>query len=374
MKFLNLTILDRYLLRDILQVLASVLLVLLLILLSNKLTRFLKNAATGEWPADVVMPMLGLTAVNSITLIMPMAVFLAVILAVGRFYKDNEMAVMASCGVSTLRLYRPLGVLAISLGIVLGIMSFVVLPITKRTVVLLEDQAVKKSEITGISPGRFQESSNGKRVVYVEQVNEATEEVENIFVHSKGVDGVTLLVANAAYQYQEPETGDTLIVLKDGYRYTGTPGDGKFSSTQFELHWIRTEEGDDTQELRLDYETRPTLELFSSDDPFDKAELHWRIAMTLSPVLFTLLGLPLGKLRQREGRYGRIMVGVLIYIIYFKLLRVGQVLLEREAIPSWLGMWWIHLGLLAYLAYSLHRESVVKSGGWWARRRLARAD
>ncbi len=372
MKFLHLTILDRYLLRDILQVLASVLLVLLLILLSNKLTRFLKNAASGEWPADVVMPMLGLTAVNSITLIMPMAIFLAVILAVGRFYKDNEMAVMASCGIGTLRLYRPLGILAISLGVVLGVMSFYVLPITKRTVTLLEDQAEKKSEITGISPGRFQESSNGKRVVYVEKVNDETEEVENIFVHSKGADGVSLLTANSAYQYQEPETGDTLIVLKDGYRYTGTPGETKFRSTQFELHWIRTEEGDEP-DVKLDYETRPTLDLFSSDDPFDKAELHWRIAMVVSPILFTLLGLPLGKLRQREGRYGRIMVGVLIYIIYFKLLRVGQVLIEREAIPSWMGLWWIHLGLISYLIWSLRQEAQVKAGGWRARRRLARA-
>ena len=94
----------------------------------------------------------------------------------------------------------------------------------------------------------------------------------------------------------------------------------------------------------------------------------------LSPVLFTLLGLPLGRLSQREGRYGRIMVGVLIYIIYFKFLRVGQVMLEKESIPGWAGLWWVHFSLLFYLGWNLIKESRVKSGGWWARRRLARAQ
>jgi lipopolysaccharide export system permease protein len=118
MKIFKLTILDRYFLREILQALLAVLLVLLLIMLSNKLTRFLKNAATGEWPTDVVLPMLGLVTVSSLTLVMPMAVFLAVILAVGRFYKDSEMTVINGCGISTLRLYRPLGMMALALAII----------------------------------------------------------------------------------------------------------------------------------------------------------------------------------------------------------------------------------------------------------------
>jgi lipopolysaccharide export system permease protein len=373
MKRLNLTILDRYFLREITQTLLAVLLVLVLIMMSTKLTRFLKNAATGEWPTDVVLPMLGLTAVSSITLIMPMAVFLAVILAVGRFYKDNEMTVINGCGISTLRLYRPLGMMALALAIVMAVLSFYVIPITRQTIAYLEDQAEKTSEIAGISPGRFQESSNGRRVIYVEKNNEEQELMENVFVYNLGKDGQrTLVTAKSAYQYIEEGTGDTLIMLNNGYRYTGVPGHTKFRATQFELHWIRASEGEQGR-VRHEYETKPTLDIISSDDPVDNAEFHWRLAMMLSPVLFTLLGLPMGRLKQREGRYGRIMMGVLIYIIYFKMLRVGQVMLEKESIPGWMGMWWIHLGLLAYLGWSLFRETRVRSGGWWARWRLARA-
>ncbi len=244
---------------------------------------------------------------------------------------------------------------------------------TASTSAIMQDRAEKTSEITGISPGRFQESGDGRRVIYVEKNNEEEELVENIFVHSRGKDGQqTLLTAKSAYQYIEEGTGDTLIMLNNGYRYAGTPGQTRFRATRYEKHWIRAVEGEQGN-VRLEYETKPTMTLLESDNLFDKAELHWRLAMMISPVLFTLLGLPLGRLRQREGRYGRIMVGVLIYLIYFKLLRVGQYMLEDGAVPTWFGLWWVHFGLVAYLAWSLYQERRVRGGGWWARRRLARA-
>jgi len=373
MKLFRLSTLDRYLLRDILQALASVLIVLLLIILSGQLARFLKNAATGEWPADMVMPMLGLTAVNHITLILPMAVFLAVILAVGRLYSDSEMTIIAGCGISTLQLYRPLGLLALILAIVLSIFSFFILPETRRTADYLEDRAEKTSEITGISAGRFQESGDGKRVIYVQGVDDEREEVENIFIHSRSNGQMNLLTAKSAYQYKEEGTGDTLIMMNDGFRYTGQPGETDFRVTRYDSHWIRTTEGRQGR-TRHTIQTKPTGELIGSSNSFERAELHWRIAMILSPVLFTFLGLPLGRLHHREGRYGRIMIGVLVYIIYFKLLRLGHVMLERQSIPAWLGMWWVHAGLLAYLGWTLFNESRVRSGTWLARWRFRRAQ
>ena len=373
MKHLKFTILDRYFIRDILQVLLAVLLVLLLIGVSNKLTRFLQYAATGEWPTEVVLPMLGLTILSSLNLLVPMAVFLAVILAVGRFYKDNEMTVIMGCGISQLQLLRPLGVVAVLLTIMMGVLSFAVIPYTKGAAAYLKDQAEKTSEITGISPGRFQESDDGRRVIYVQDIDDESQQVGRIFVYSRGKDGTeNLLVAESAYQQIEEDPGDKLIILNNGYRYIGTPGVTNFRVAQYETHWLRAIEGE-RGTLRHAYETKPTMDLLASDHAFDRAEFHWRLAMMISPLLFTLIGLPLGRLRQREGRYGRVMIGVMIYIIYFKLLQVGQVMMEKESIPSWLGLWWVHLGLVAYLGWALYRQSTVKSGGLLARISLARA-
>jgi lipopolysaccharide export system permease protein len=372
MDYLRLTILDRYLFREILQVLIAVLLVLLLITLSSVLVRFLAYAAAGNWPAGVVMPMLGLTAINSTTTIMPMAVLLAVIMTVGRLYRDSEIIVMSGCGVSPWRLYKPLGFLGLILAIILGWMSFFLIPETKLAADFLRDEAEKSSELLAITPGRFQESHDGARVIYVESINKEEEEANNIFVHTRSDSGVSVLTAATAYQYQEEETGDQLIVLKDGYRYHGIPGETAFRETHYKIHWIRLREGHKGKP-RASYATKPTGELLGSDNLFDQSELHWRIAMTISPILFTLLGLPLGRVGHREGRYGRVMLGVLIYLIYFKLLKVGQVLIERESTPAILGLWWVHAGLVGYLGWTFFKERRVKSCGLLARWRLKRA-
>ncbi len=372
MPFFRLTIFDRYLLREILQAFIAILLVLMLVVLSNKAARFLKNATSGEWPIDVVIPMLGLTAISSLVMIMSMAIFLAVMLVTGRLYKDSEMAAISSCGVSTYQLYRPLCMLAVIFGIVAGFMSFYGIPVTKQAVQVLEAHAEKISEIIGVVPGRFHESSDRRRVIYIERVNKDSNKAENAFIHSRKNDGFSLITARLAHRHDELSTGDTLIFLQDGYRYQGGQGMAGFRSTQFRLHWIRAEEGR-REALGVDHEARPTLKLIGSVNPVERAELHMRVAIAISPILFIFLGLPLGRLKQREGRYGRIMIGVLIYIIYFKLLRVGQAFMEREAFPAWLGLWWVHLGLVLYLFWVLYSESRLKSGSWWPRRYLKRA-
>jgi lipopolysaccharide export system permease protein len=283
------------------------------------------------------------------------------------------MTVIAGCGISQLQLLRPLVVVAVLLAIIMGFFSFVIIPQAKRAATYLTEQAEKTSEITGISPGRFQESNDGQRVIYVKDVDEEAAMVDRIFVYSRGKDKTeNLIIAETAYQQIEEGTGDKLIILNNGYRYIGTPGTTNFRTVKYEKHWVRAEEGEQNT-VRAEYETKPTMELLVSDHPFDRAEFHWRLAMMVSPLLFTLIGLPLGRLRQREGRYGRVMAGVLIYIVYFKLLQVGQVMIEKGSMPSWLGLWWVHLGLFVYFAWSMHLQNSVKSGGILARIRLARA-
>lgn len=358
MNLLRLTILDRYLLKEILQTLAAILLVLMLIVLSNKTARFLKNAASGEWPVEIIMPMLGLTAVSSLALIMPVAVFLAVLSVTGRLYKDNEMTVINSCGVSTYRLYRPLVILAIILGAIVGPMSFYVVPVAKQAARILQTQAEQISAITGVAAGRFHQTSGGRRVIYIEHIDAG--QAENIFIHERDRGGFSLMTAQTASQQGE---AGTLIYLQDGYRYQGGQETGPHSAIQFKRHWIQTGQNSSAPPVP-DHEALYTRQLLGSDNPYHRAELHMRTITTLSPMLFAFLGLPLGRLQPREGRYGKIMLGVLIYIIYFKLLRVGQELMEQETLSPWPGLWWAPLGLTLYLLWTLHSESTVRPTGY----------
>ena len=99
-------ILDRYLFRETLETWAGVTGVLLLILLASRFAFYLGDAAAGRLPGGAVFTLLGLSVVNYLTLIIPLGLFLAVMMAFGRLYRDSEMAALMACGVSVRDLYH----------------------------------------------------------------------------------------------------------------------------------------------------------------------------------------------------------------------------------------------------------------------------
>ena len=75
-----------------------------------------------------------------------------------------------------------------------------------------------------------------------------------------------------------------------------------------------------------------------------------------------ILAVPLSRSQPRQGRYGRLAVGLLVFIIYFNLLSAGKAWVEQGAVPAAIGMWWVHAVMLGaagvMLAYQngVHRR------------------
>jgi len=86
----------------------------------------------------------------------------------------------------------------------------------------------------------------------------------------------------------------------------------------------------------------PTSELMKSDDPRMLGELQWRIASVVITLALGLMAVPLARLRPRQGRYARVIWGVLLYAVYANLLIASRTMLERGDSPAWLGLWWAH--------------------------------
>ena len=72
-------IIDRLLLREIAKTLAVILLILTMILLANFLVRYLGKAAVGALSTDILFLVVGLEVVRTLGLIVPPALFFAVL-------------------------------------------------------------------------------------------------------------------------------------------------------------------------------------------------------------------------------------------------------------------------------------------------------
>ncbi|MEO8010362.1 MAG: LptF/LptG family permease, partial [Dokdonella sp.] len=87
----------------------------------------------------------------------------------------------------------------------------------------------------------------------------------------------------------------------------------------------------------------PLRELWSSEDPLQRAELHWRIAPPLSAIVLALLALPLSRQNPRQPRYASLIIAVLAYIAYANFLAVGRAWLAQEKLAFGFGLWWVYL-------------------------------
>ena len=347
---------DRYLLREITLSFGATVSVLLAMVLSYRLARFLSQATQGLLSQDAIWTLLGLQAVRFLVILIPLASLLAIMLALGRLYRDSEMTALAACGFGPKEIYRPLLWFALPLAVLMLALSLYLVPQSQNLHYQLRDQARKEAELTVFSPGAFREINYGQHVVYVGSLSENGQVIQNIFVRSLLPGGFAVTTAEKGRQRIDTELGVRYLILENGYRYQQQaridhPDRNDYDSIRFQTLTLRLDSAP-LESARQPRETLTTAELLNTDDPRLHAEFQQRLSGPVSLLLITLLAPLLAHANPREGRYGRMVVALLIYTIYVNLLGVGEAWLERERIWPELGLWWVH-GLILLLTLTM---------------------
>ncbi len=341
-------IIDRLLLSEILKTLAVIVLVIVLLLLSNVMVRYLGKAALGVLGTDVLLIVVGLEVVKALGLIIPPAFFFAVLWVLGRMYRDSEMVALSASGFGYPRLLRSVLLTALPLAALVLLLVMELLPWARGQVLELRAQQASRMDISGVRPGRFNEFSDGDVVVYTERLAEQGFRLKGVFVQDRQHGKLGLVTAENAYQTTDPATGERFVILTDGHRYEGTPGRLDYIVGRFEEYALRIPTFDSTT-LRLSHSAKPWQELVGSDDPKDAAELQYRFSAPLALLAFGLLAVPLARSPPRSGVYGRLIFAVLLYFTFLNMQHVAENWLEDGVIPAWLGMWWLPV-LMAMVA------------------------
>ena len=340
-------IISRYLYREILYTLLALSTLLVLIYISHRFIAYLVQASVGDLPMGFIFQLLALKLLSDLMLIMPLGFFLALLLALGRFYKDNEITAMAACGIPMPT--KSIISLGAMFAVFVGIFTLLAAPWAENKIALLQSNlSTVAAEVSGVAAGRFKGFSQGKGIFYVEAIESENNTMQNIFVQTKMPKKHIIMTAKSGYK--KAQEGELFLVLIDGYRYESPPGSLNYVITKFAEHKIRipTQMGVVKSE---EAEAIPTAKLWFAQDPAQKAELQWRIALPLSVILLAALAIPLSHTNPRQGQYSKILAGILIYLIYGNLMNVAKKWLERGDVPSWMGIWWVHIGLLIIILF-----------------------
>lgn len=355
----------RYLAREVFITLAAVSTVLLVIIMSGRFIKYLAQAAQGLLDPGVLFLIMGYRIPGFLQLILPLGLFLGILLAYGRLYLESEMTVLTATGMSQSRLLGYTLIPALLIAVLSGLLSFSLTPMGVREVAaILQDQDAL-TEFDTLVPGRFQSMKDGARVTYTEDLANGREELRGVFISdlgkdSKGQDNkISILTAPSGHQ-QIREDGSRYLILEDGWRYDGNPGEADYRMVSYETYAILLPKPS-VGLASSARESMRTSELLASDVPRMKTELHWRLSIPVLAFVVTLLAVPLARVNPRQGRFLKLLPAIFLYMAYLGLLIAMRDALDKGRMPVALGMWPVHalflligLGLLYWESASLY--------------------
>lgn len=339
--------------------------IVLVISLGWRFSGYLNEAANGHITKDILFLIMFYRLPGFLELIIPISFFLAIMLAYGRLHADSEMIILASCGMGPARLILITLSLAVAVMLLTGIFSLWLKPSGEVKVEILFADQRNLTEFDLLAPGRFQTLRSGKRVTYAENLDDDGR-LDKVFINEyrsderlgpkevvtvKADSGATIVDAN----------GSRFLVLKNGSRYTGKPGSKNFQIIRYGEfgQLIEKEQAASRQKRRT---AIPTADLLQNQTTRNLSELYWRLSIIMMVPVIALMAIPLSKVNPRQGRFTRLVPGMILCFLYVVSLSAARSALENGQIPIAAGLWWIH-GI--YLTITLCLFNTQWFTGWF---------
>lgn len=346
-KFLRAGVFDHSLMREFASTGFFVFAILLAIIVLTQLIRLLGESVGGTLPVEAVMVLLGFSALNYLPILLSISLFLSVLLTLTRSYSDSEMVVWFSSGVSLTRWIRPVLWYALPVVSVIALLSLLLTPWAMSKVDEIRLKLESRDDVAVAAPGTFRESKQADRVFFLENVSPGNNQVGNIFVQSVQQGKVGTMVAKQGLQEIAPN-GDKFIVLLNGTRHEGTPGQLDYKIVEFERYAMRIE--------TVESKTKPpnpkaysTKYLLENRDSWNLSELNWRLGLPISALVLVLLAIPFSFVNPRAGRSLNMISALILYMLYNNLLSVINTWIGQEKVSASAGMLGIHAVMAVFV-------------------------
>ncbi|MGB5601124.1 MAG: LPS export ABC transporter permease LptF [Gammaproteobacteria bacterium] len=348
------TIIDRYIVREVTTTWLAVTFVLLIVVTSVEIVQLLKWFLKGDLTTGTVLPLFINSQLKVIALMIPVSLFLGVLLALSRLYMDSEMTAMMAGGIGPRQWMHSLLLVSVPVSLMVLLMMLYMRPWVALQRAEINAEIRNVNIISTFSPGRFNRSPDGQAVIFMEEISKDGKNMDNVFQRFKKDQNTHVDVAKKAKNITRHD-GQNFMVFEDGYHYIGMPGQSDYQVIEYSEYAILVPKpADKSYPLRV--QALSTKQLWNSDNPEHKAELDWRSTLPVATLIIVMMALPLSQTTPRGGRYSKLALGILIYLIYSNLLGMGKAWISKGVVPYWIGTSWVHVLALIAL-YFLMKQS-----------------
>jgi lipopolysaccharide export system permease protein len=333
-----------------------VFMVLVTLVLTNLMIRVLGNAASGTANPKDALVLIGLGMINYLPILLTASVFVAILMVLTRWYKDSEMVIWQTAGISLLKILRPILNFTTPIAVAIALLSIFVSPWASEQSATIKQRFQQRDDISMLAPGQFRESSGNNRVFFIESMNPETDVIKNVFVTDFGKERQLVAVAKEGFIQNLP-SGEKQLILEIGRRYEGAPGNTDFRITEFDKYTVKLEDKV-IDPIINGPRTLPAWVLIQDLNKAHLGEILWRIGLPLMVFVFAIIAIPLSYMDPRRGRYTALIMAILLYFTYSNLLKLMQAWVSTGKLSFSIGWWLLHVVIaLIGLTLIIYRQN-----------------
>jgi lipopolysaccharide export system permease protein len=307
--------------RDLMKTACAVFLLLLAILLIVQGVNLLGRAAEGRIASEAIFASIIFSLLSFLQIPIIVTVFISGVVVFSRMWRESEMSVWMSSGMSLWRWVDPMLRFALPFFIISAFSTLFLTPWATERSKSYGEILKKREEISAISPGVFKENSNGSRVYFVERYSLEEGAAKNIFIRQVNEKQQNLIFAKSAY-IENHSDGARTLVLKKGERYIGEAGQANFEVIAFDTYtiWLTDPKPDVIKSQGSRSLSSFELWKLRYNNTEYQVELLWRLTLPLCVLIFSVLAIPLSYSHIRSGNTMSLINSLMAVLFYLVLL------------------------------------------------------
>ena len=356
-------IIDRYVIREVLWPFSLGLIVFTFILIIPFLIEIAEQFISKGVSPAVVLQVVATLLPQALGLTIPMSLLLGLLVAFGRLSGDREFVAMQACGVSLMRLLRPVGLLSVAAWAATSYVLIEAVPDANQSFREISFNIVAERAEGEVRPRVFFEDFPDL-VLYVRDVPPEGGWNGVFMADNRQNQLPAIYLARSGRVVIDRENRTVQMILQQGTRHTADSA-GKYEVFTFkdlilsvnpDRVFPRSGPARGEREMTIPELQARALELerqgHQSHGP--RMEIHKKFSIPVACLVFGLIGLALGATNRRDGKLASFVIGVGVIFVYYVLLWLGTAMAKGQMVPPWLAVWLpnIVLGALGGLLFA----------------------
>jgi len=303
-------------------------------------------------PIQELMPLVSFNMIRDMSLLLSLSLFMAIIVTISNLYKNSEAIVMNSLGLNDKHFIIFIQPIVLLSFVVIFCLTIIIVPWANQQKNIMEEETKNASEFSFITEGEFEVFKQGNIVFYASESKSldtaGKQNMEEIFIYALDDENPVIVLASEAKKYIDSESNSTYLKLKDGIRYVGIPGNKNINILNFDSYDLEIVSGEIRKSLDVynQIEGKNTLDLIKDGNHYADAELQWRLSQPISVLILSVIGVFLGKASPRGGKGVNLLIGVIVFMVYYNGLLVAKSAIELGQLVSIIGLWGVHFSMV----------------------------